>query len=546
VDDPEVVHRYFRDLAKRTDLLWVGHNFKFDLHMMENDGVVPQGLLACTMVNAALIDEEAGRYGLEECSIRAGVQPKKGDALYAELHRRFKDIGCPEGRKSMAFFHYIAGDDPIAVDYTVGDGTSTWQLFDKQLEAIAAEELERAYDLECRVLRTIQRMERRGVRVDEERLEALLGHMNRVIAGAQKRVGKNFNPRSSTQMRDRMKKYQHEWRKTPKGAPSFPEEWLIKYPEGRDIVDLRKATNLVNSFIIPLKERHIVNGRVHTSYNQLKQDDYGVVTGRLSSSDPNLQQVPKRDKHYAPLFRALFVPDKGTTWRSNDYRQQEYVVFAEYTKAPRLIEGYNAEPMVDIHQVVADMCGVPRDPDAKRINLGKLYGMGLPKLAVKLNKSIDEVRDINRRYEQMFPESKGFRKKAERLARQRGWVKSMLGRRRHFPDTDYAHKAGNAVIAMCSADITKLKMVEIDEFFVKQGIGSMQLQVHDELDWFTPKGNDGDRVDEEARRIMQDFGEGEPIHLALVPLRIDAKPGADWAEATFGVKYQKPQLRKAP
>lgn len=546
VDDPEAVERWVRDLMAREEILKIGHAFKFDLHMMANHGIHVRGPMSCTMVTEALIDENAGSYSLDASAKRhPGVPVKLGDKLYAKIHERFKHEGCPEGRQSMRFFWRMPGDDPEVVDYSAGDGTSTWGLHFAQMEEIREQNLERVYGVECRALPTLFRAERKGVFVDEERLHGLNQSIIKKIEKTQKvfnKIQPEFNPRSASHVQKLMHKYKKDWqygqvtermrdRGVLQGNPSFVEKWLKNYKEGRDLIQFRRLTNLKNSFIDPLFEEHLFRGRVHTTFNQLKMDDYGVVTGRLSSSDPNMQQVPKRDKELAPLFRCIFRPDKGFIWSSNDYRQQEYVMFADYTQAKLLCDGYRKEPPIDVHQIIADVCQVERDPTAKRINLGKLYGMGLPKLATDLGISLAEAKRIDKLYQQMVPESREFLRACEKAAKIRGWVKSKLGRRRRF-SYDLAHKAGNAVIQMSSADMTKLKMVEIDEYFQKNGGAELLLQVHDELSW---QFQDPE-ADKRAGEIMRSFGPDDAFQMSL-PVRTDSKHGADWAEATFGIKF---------
>lgn len=535
--DPQQVESWLRTLAARPDILWTGHHMKFDLHMSENHGIKFAGRVNCTQVNAALIDETQGRYSLDFCAKKYGVTEKKGDKLYARLATLF---GGPPERKQMEHFHKLRGDDILAVDYAAGDGTSTWEVWQKQKELLAHDNLGRVHDLECRVIRTLQRMERRGVPIDEERYQEVRALVAQMIDKAAAQFPKDFNARSNKQMRDFMESKGHtDWPLTPKGAPSFKEEWLETFPLGKDIIRLRKYRNLMSTFLDGQIDAHIHNGRVHTTFNQLKMDDYGTVTGRLSSSDPNLQQVTKRDKEIAPIYRSIFHAGPGHMWSANDYMQQEYVVFAHYANSAALIAGYAAEPPVDMHGMVAQMMSVERDPTAKRLNLGKLYGMGVAKLARSLKISESEAKKLSQLWDDTVPEAKGFLKTAEAVAKKRyipnagidGWVCTLLGRRRRL-SWDIHHKAGNAIIQMCSADITKLKMVEIDEHFEKHGdTHQLILQVHDELDWLVPDGADP-VIQEEALRIMQDFSEGQPIHLRA-RLRVDSSMGRNWGEATF-------------
>jgi DNA polymerase-1 len=179
------------------------------------------------------------------------------------------------------------------------------------------------------------------------------------------------------------------------------------------------------------------------------------------------------------------------------------------------------------------MLGVDRDPTAKRMNLGMLYGMGADKLAHSLGVSKAQAQEWMALYHQKFPYARQFSKKAEQVAKRRGYVRTFLGRRRRFPDSRLAHKAANAIIQGSSADITKLKMVEIDEYFASEGDHCrLMLQIHDSLSWSAPKDEKGRRNTAEADRIMTAFGESDPIHLKA-RLRTDQSTGSNWAEATW-------------
>lgn len=511
---------------------WIGHNMKFDMHMSANHKVIFEGPLECTQVNSALIDENASS-SLESCCARAQVQAKKGGPMYDYLASKF---GGQSSREQMAHFHELAGDDPMAVEYATGDGTSTWQLHEWQQKELDKQDLRLVWGVECRVLRTLFRMERKGVRIDEERLAWLEKEIEMRLDRAMACLPKDFNSKAPSQVRKWMEENGvTDWPMTapspkfPQGQPSFPEEWLLKSEPGQQIVAVRKLKTLTSSFVTPMKERHLFNGRVHTNFNQLATDDYGVVTGRLSSNDPNLQQVPKRDKIIAPLFRSIFVPEEGHLWYVNDFYQQDLVVFAHYTKAAKIIEGYKQEPPVDIHQTVAGWLGVERDPTAKRMNLGMLNGMGVDKLAAKVGCSSDVARGHIMNYDANFPEAKVFRKGAEAVAKERGYVFTLLKRRRRFPDSRFAHKAGSSIVQGGSADLTKLKMVEVDEYFrSEKKDADVLIQIHDDLDITS-----GDPAAvTEAQRIMCAFGPDDVIKLSL-PMRVDAGVGENWAEATF-------------
>lgn len=319
-----IPRKKFHDKLRKTwarcmDGTMVMHNAAFDLSMLANESLEYGGRLEDTMINAALIDELQGKYNLAYCCQIAGVQPKKGDRLYQHLAAKF---GGEVKQSQMGNFWKLAADDPLGVDYATGDGTSTWQLRDKQIEQITAQDLTKVWDIECRLIPILARLTRRGIRVDEERLEQLLKYTTEKAEQLRAGFFKDFNEKSPIHMKRLFTDAGiTDWPMTPKGAASFPEVWLKTTPVGQRVIQVRKLSHMKNSFLDPIKERHLFNGRVHGQYTQLKQDDYGTVTGRLSMHDPNMQQAHKRNKELGPLFRSLFLADEGMVWGSVDYSQ---------------------------------------------------------------------------------------------------------------------------------------------------------------------------------------------------------------------------------
>lgn len=533
----QAVTRWVQALLQRPNLHVIGHSLKFDCHMAENDGIRIAGPLECTQVNEALIDENLHRYNLDDCAQRyPSVPAKKGGDLYAYLAKQFG--GDPTRAAQIGNLHRLAGDDQFGTEYAIGDVQTTWHLRLAQHQEIEAQKLGIVHGVERRLTRVLWRMERGGVRVSEERLAWLENHLTRVLERCREAIG-DLNVRSTPQIQEYLlgKGMQKiDFPTTDLGNPSFPETFLSKNEWGAKIVAVRKIETIFNSFIKPLRAGHLWHGRVHCNFNQLKQDDYGVVTGRLSSNGPNMQQVPKRDKDLAPLFRMLFLPDLGHNWAAKDYNQQEYRIFAEYTGSEKLLNGYRAHPPVDIHSTVAQQLGVERDPTAKRMNFGLVNGMGYKKLAASLGINLGKAKGYWLDYDTNFPEARKFLKAAEFYARQRGWVKTKLGRRRRFPKPEFAHKAGNNIIQGTAADVTKSKMVEVYEYLVEQKAGSrLMLSVHDELDLSIAPGEQeiSKRVDE----IMTAFGERDLIQLG-VPMAVDAHDAGDWGRASFP-KFEK-------
>lgn len=537
---------------------WVGHNLIFDLRFSKKHGIDFYGSKEDTMVNAPLIDENQFGYSLEACAKREEVQAKKGTDLYVYMASIF---GGEPDRKQMGNYWRTDASVDIVWEYAAGDGVTTEELLDKQTPQITEEDhmgksLKLVHSVECRLINTLTRMTYGGVRIDEERLHRADKLFEKKAAEASKNFPKDFNSKSPKQIKSylesqgidlgpqsdwprnepttaEMKKARAEGR-DPLGALKFDADTLKLIPQGAGIIDFRQMTNARTLYTGPMIHRHLWNGGVHCDFAQMAADDYGTISGRLSCYDPNLQAVSKRNKKIGPVYRACFVADPGCTWEDNDYGQQEYVVFADYTGDPNLIAGYAANPPVDIHSTVASMLGIERDPGAKRMNLGMLYGMGIVKLAISLGVSVQQAKIWMDDYHRKFPYAKPFLEGCEKKAKARGYVFTKLGRRRHFQPS-FAHKAGNGIIQGTSADITKLKMVEIDEYFASEGdYCRLMLQIHDSLSWSAPDDEKGRKQSAEARRIMTDFYSDEAVIKLKANLRIDAASGANWAEATWG------------
>lgn len=532
---------------------WVGHYLDFDLKFTSRAGIELIDDLEDSWINFSLLDENQPFFSLEAAARWCEVQLKKGDDLYPHIAETLGEKLPPNPRDIMQHYWRMAGDDPLVVEYGGGDGVTTEQVWDAQQQyldednsvelndgRIVDRSLRKVWGVECRLIRTLHRMTLHGVRIDPDELDRVDAAWLSEIEKLKKAFPAGFKANAPSQMKQLLGKYLNDpsWPRTapskkfPQGQLQFNEKALSRVPEGRAILDIRKLEHARDTFAGPMRDKHLWNGRCHTSFNQMKKDDYGTVTGRLSSSNPNLQQVPKRDKKVGKPYRRIFLPNEGHIWCSNDYRQQEYVIFADYTQEPTLVAGYTAEPPVDIHQSVADMLGVERDPTAKRMNLGMLYGMGKDSLAGHLQVSLQQAVKWRDEYHARFPGSKSFLKGAEMTAKQRGFVFTYLGRRRRFPDPRYAYKAGNSIIQGSSADVTKLKMVEVDDYFKSEGDQCrLLLQIHDSLDWEQPIGLE--KQTEEAIRIMRSFGPDDLIQISI-PMRTDSTTGANWSEATYG------------
>lgn len=511
----------------------VGHHMKFDVHMSHNAGINMGRKLACSQNMAAMADEYARKYGLEVTADRLGVTAKKAQPMYDHLAATFGGMAT---HKIMSRFWELSGTDPMAYDYATGDGVSTMEVYWKLDQQLREENMEVVRDLENDLIWTVFRMERRGIKVDMDEIEALRFATEGKISRLMGELPVGFNPRSPLQMRALMEEHGHtDWPLTDKGSPSFTERFLKTNEIGRTIIEIRQMSNLINSFINPLAERHIHKGRVHATLNQLKSDDKGTISGRFSCSDPNLQQVPKRNKELAKPFRRLFVVD-GPEWVfwERDYSQCEPRLFAHYAQDENLLKGYNATPFRDAHQVVADLLDVERDPTAKRMNMGIFTGMQPKSFAGHMGWSVEKATVAHRKWFSEFPAIREFQDRAKARLKNKGFVYTLLGRRCRLEHPRFAYRGTSKVIQGGNADIVKYKLLQADRLCEDNGdIVQVNMTVHDSFNGQYQNTPEAKALFDRMVAEMEDVV-SEPFNLS-VPFLLEGTEGKNWSEATYGV-----------
>lgn len=538
------------------------HNGGFDLKFLSQIGFTFEPRCEDTFINEALINEYAGKFSLEACCIRHGVQAKKGQLMYNHLAKTFS---IPADQKSMGSFWRLSGDDVVAVEYAEGDGTSTWQLRDAQMLQIRKQEtwrgepvptLEKVWDIESRLIPVLARMTVKGIKIDEEALSKLKAHIKSELERLYNALPDGFSARSPVAVRQWMEDHgQTDWPMTaaskrfPKGQPSFTQGWLENSDAGKQIIQVRKFETLRDTFVMPLQTTHLFNGRVHPDFNQLRGDEFGTITGRLSCNNPNLQAVPKHDDEtqvvpMGPLYRRVFIPDEGKIWGNADYSQIEPRLLAYYSGCKALIKGYTSDPPVDAHTVAAQLMNKNwnklsekeqkwyRGQYSKRINMTVITGGGKGVLVSKYKVPASEVDEAWSLYHRAMPEIKQIQGKMSRRFRERGYMVTLLGRRCRIDDPNRDYVALNRILQAGNADVIKSKLVEVDEYLRSVGRPLDILNnIHDDVAF---------QFSEDARPhyqkcldIMQSFGPDDLISLSL-PLPVDAGEGPDWGTATYG------------
>lgn len=538
-----------RVTRQRTDIGWLAHNFAFDMRFLARHNIHLQGRFEDTGINAPLLNEYEGSYSLDALSRNAGVQAKKGEPLYEHIASKYPQFYTPKkkpgkavavaGKDAMAHFWRTNAADEVVWDYAVGDGTSTWQLRDVQHVRLAEEGLLRVWDYECRMIPILHRMTMRGIKIDLARLEEVELILKDRLAQALQKFPDGFNPRSPDDVKKLIIDSNIDLsnaprtkpsRRFPEGQVSFNEAFLKTVPIGREVLAARKYAHILSAFLEPMRDKHIHLGRCHAEYNQLRGDEFGTITGRLSSNNPNLQQVPKRNKELGPLFRSIFLPDEGKIWGSADYSQCEPRLLAYYGRVRVLLEGYRAAETVDAHTAVARAANIDRD-DGKRLNQALLTGAGVNKIIEMLGKS--DASTIVDEYFAAMPEIRPLQKRASLAMRSRGYIVSLLGRRARL-ETGRDYVGVNRLLQCGNADILKQKMVEADEYLASEGYPvDILTNIHDAVDSQFAEENRKHYI--EMLNIMANFGPDDVIPLDL-PMEIDSGEGANWAEASYGSK----------
>jgi DNA polymerase I len=520
----------------------------------------------CTMVAECLIDEHQLTYNLFSIATRNGIDSQKRywlDRLQAAM-------GVRDHTAVLSALHAAPPD--LVASYGGSDARDCFDIRVAQEKQIDRQELHHVLRLERDLLPVLADMSWGGIRVDIQAAQAAIPVLDEKEARLQREitsmVGGKFNVNSSPQIREFFKPEpvnRFQWRlidgtlvgptKGGKG-PSIDQHALreIKHPLAALILDLRKTIKLRDTFL----RGHILgsaddNGYVRTNFNQTRNDaDAGTVTGRLSSTDPALQQITKRDKANAAILRACFLADEGDEWLCEDYSQVDFRCGAHLQNDPDVIEAYRSQSELDYHQVVSDMTGIPRNPpyagapNTKQINLGLSFGAGPGKLAfmmgmpheVKEYKGKmayvpgDEAKEIFDLYHNRLPAVKQFMKRAENVAKTTGYVKTQIGRRLRFPRGVGAHKAAGLLYQAYAADLHKYGLVMVDRLIRSGGLSEparLMMSCHDEIGVSTKRD---ERNAEMIRLAYTNFNsEDSPIRMR-VPIMASVDFGANWYEAS--------------
>lgn len=534
----------------RLGLLTVGHHLGFDMRFALRHGIEIGSPVEDTMVNESLIDDRTKGYSLDDCCARHQVVAKKGAEVYAAIARRFG--GVPD-KKQMQHFHRMPGDDPVIVDYATGDGTSTLALWRSQQKLLDAEELRVPWQLECDLMPHLARVWHRGIRIDADYAERVQGKLDELTTTKRGKFAPGFNVRAPSEVEklyrangygDADFAYTAPSATKPNGQISFTEKWLEKNEIGKAILEIRRLEKARDSFIAPLTTTNNHGGRVHPILHQSKSDEYGVAGARLSCSAPNLQAFPKRNKEVGELVRPLVVPDPGMILEEGDAIQQEPRLFSYYSQDAALLQGYSTDPTFSIHQRANDMMFEGKDYDtAKRMAMGILSMMYPKALAGHLGISVEEATSLRNEFlYNAFPTIGDFQREVVSVFKNRGWVKSILGRKARLERPQFAYQGVSRVIQNSGGDHIKTCLLRACEYAdAHPDKIQVLLSIHDSIMWQRDPGFEGVKdfiqVIENVPHEPQ-FNQLKDIIGPMVPIPFEVGSGVHWGEASYGEKIK--------
>ena len=519
----------------------VFHNAMYDVCWIRAMGIKINGQIIDTMIAASLVNENRFRFDLNSLGWDYCGQGKNE----AELNQVAKEWGLDPKADMWKLPSMYVGN------YAERDAELTLNLWKVMQKEIIDQDLGSIFELETDLFPCLVDMKFKGVRVDVEAAhklkkqlaskEEILLHQVKTETGIEPQI---WAARSIAKVFDKLGLEYERTLKTQ--APSFTKNFLSthKNPTVNLIAKAREINKAHTTFIDTII-KHEHNGRIHADINQIRSDSGGTVTGRFSYSNPNLQQIPARNKDLGPMIRSLFIPESGCEWGCFDYSQQEPRLVVHYASLDQDTSVFGVKDSylqddADFHTIVAKMADIPRD-QAKTINLGLFYGMGKAKLQAELGVSKDKADELFSVYHERVPFVKTLTRSVANRAQQRGQIRTLLGRlcrfhlwepnqfgmhkalpfdqavQEHGPGIKraYTYKALNKLIQGSAADMTKKCMLEL----YKEGIVA-HIQVHDELDISVEN-------DKQAKKIVQIMESAVDLE---IPNKVDYEKGKNWGD----------------
>jgi DNA polymerase I-like protein with 3'-5' exonuclease and polymerase domains len=561
--DKAKVYAYLNEQLS-TKIPKTGANLQYDLAYLWTEGIKVEGPFWDIQVAEPLLDENKFSYSLENISQERLGRGKDEDEMAAYIRKHF---GAKAGKEKGYIWKCPAH---MVEKYAKEDVRLPIQIIDQQLVELEREEMLELWKMESDLLPILCRMHLNGVRVDAGYAKKLGTEWTAKIAELERGFN-GINPGSSKQLAAYCETLGIPYQRTAKGNPTFTakimEEMESQVPMFKDMREHKKYSHFLGTFVNGYITNSHVNGRVHGQFNQLKGDEYGTVSGRLSASNPNLQNIPnpEKDAFFSAQCRGLFLPEHGHEWIRYDFSQIEYRLLVHFASslaggvANGARQQYIDNPETDFHEMCAELTGLTRK-QAKNINFGLVYGMGVPKLAASLGISVSEAKTIFAMYHEKAPFAKAFMETAMQRASTRGFIRTIANRKRRFDFWEstkfipkdkkidgevymmkdkneaikkwgpvkraHTHAAANAVLQGSSADITKRSMVEGFNAGIYDVLGYPLVTVHDELGFSIETGNP---IHEEAAKEMHNIMIN--AYKLDVPVLVSVGRGNSWGTA---------------
>ena len=541
--DLDITVAWMQDLLKQPSTK-VFHNAAYDLGWLRFNNFEVNGPIVDTMIAAALIDENRWSFSLNACA-KDYLGEIKNETF---LKEKAKEWGIDP---KQDLWKMPAGYVGFYAEQDAGLTLKLWQRFKAEIQK---QSLNDVWEMEMQLLPILHKMRATGIRVNEDKAHLLKKEFkqkeSRLLSKIKKETTLNVDiwaARSVAKVFDRIGV---DYPRTPKSdEPSFTTNWLAncEHPIAKLVKEAREINKFHSTFIDSI-QRYVHKGRIHAEINQLRSDQGGTVSGRLSYANPNLQQIPARNKEFGDRIRSLFLPEEGKQWGSFDYSQQEPRLVAHYSSAigqnldgsEEFIKAYQDES-ADFHQIVADMAQISRT-QAKTINLGLFYGMGKNKLSKELGISKDKAEILLNQYNSRVPFVKKLAEAVTQSASKFGFIRTIKGRKCRFDKWEpmtfgmnqamnyneakaeygnnirraFTYKALNRLIQGSAADQAKQAMIDC----YNAGFMPM-LQIHDELCFSIYGDDDIIKIKKEMENSIENL---------RVPFKVDVAQGSSWGE----------------
>jgi len=579
--DYDKVIRYLDSELCHADEPKTGAHLLYDHGFLEQTGIRLRGPLWDIQNAEPLLDENKFTYSLESLSKQYLGIGKIDDELDEWIKA---NVNEPDAKRNPKRYIARAPGDIVA-PYAIGDVNHPLEIFKRQKPELERQGLWDIFQIESRLIPMLYRMRARGVAVDLDRAEQMHRRMRQEqqIARNEMRrmVGFDVEVWAAKSLERAFNELSLSFPRTPKtDKPSFTKPFMerMEHPFVKLVLEDRRLDKMCGTFLEGCILEGHYNGRVYCQFNQQKSDDGGAVSGRFSSSNPNLQFIPVRTDE-GKLLRSMFIPDRGQSWWKVDYSQIEFRLMVHDATclglrgATEIAQRFHDDPDTDFHEVVAQIVfgenfTKEQRSRGKTINFGLAFGEGEKKLASQLGVSLEQGQAVIAEYHRKVPFMSKLADEFVRRASSDGEVSTLWGRIRRFPwgrtkwNDDgsnsvtilphrvpgakrvFTHKALNARIQGSAADVMKKAMVDLDDSGVFNQLGMPMLTVHDELDGSCPP----DRQSLEALRELKNVMENT-VSLK-VPLRVDVDTGENWGtvsnqEISGWTSRERPETQKS-